>query len=197
MFQYSEVVAVKTINPPAEGQVINFTSMTCPVAFLVLRGRSGVYASFGFTNDVEKHPLSIGLTVQFPTPEFFPYAKGNLLASSQLRPADTTEPAAKRLKAAQLVGGGEMTSHSGERAIMYNTDLDGGRHATRSKSELSIRERDTHLGFRVVDPERWPHLMGVIGFCNQQNMPGRSPSKQGREPNTGTWHFRPVGCFCG
>jgi hypothetical protein len=82
------------------------------------------------------------------------------LASSQLRPANTTEPEAKRLKAAQLVVGGELTSPSGERAIIFITYLDGGRHVTRSKSELSIREKDMHLGFRVVDPERWPHLMG-------------------------------------
>lgn len=164
-----EVVAGSTIlvpvNPPADGQVINFTYMsTCPVAFLVLRGRPGVFTSFaeviGFTNDIVNRPLEVGLTVQFPTPDFFLVAKGDLLASVQLRHSDATEPEAKRLKAAQLVGGGELTSLSGERAIMYITDLDGGKHATRNKSELFVRERDMNLGFRVVDPERWPHLMG-------------------------------------
>jgi hypothetical protein len=59
----------------------------------------------GFTNDIENHPLSIGLTVQFPTPEFSLVAKGDMLASSQLCPANTTEPEAKGLEAAQLFGG--------------------------------------------------------------------------------------------
>jgi hypothetical protein len=71
-----EVVAGSTIllpvNPPAAGQVINYTYMSSyPVAFLVLRGRPGVYTSFAevidFTDDVQIQPLAIGLTVQFPT----------------------------------------------------------------------------------------------------------------------------------
>ena len=75
-----EVMAGSTIlvpvNPPAESQVIYVTDMsTCPVAFLVLGGRSGFFTSFaeliGITNNIENHPLSIGFTVQFPTPDFF------------------------------------------------------------------------------------------------------------------------------
>lgn len=179
-----EVLAGSTIlvpvNPPIENQEINFTFMSsCPVAFLMLRGRPGVFNSFaeviGFTNDIDNHPLAIGLTVQFPTPEWFIVAKGDLLASCQLRAAATTEPDAKRLKTAQLVGGGELTSLSGERAILYITDLDGGKHATRNKTELANREKDMYLGFRVVEPARWPHLMGgglaaATGRLCQDNM---------------------------
>ena len=99
-----EVVAGSTVllsvNPPAADQVINSSYMsTCPVAFLMLRGRPGVYTSFaeviGFTDDVLHPPLATGLTVEFPTPEFFLVAKGDLLASSQRRPLNTSEPEAK------------------------------------------------------------------------------------------------------
>ena len=153
------------INPPAADQVINFSYMcTCPVAFLTLRGRPGVHTSFaeviGFTDDVLHQPLATGLTVQFPTPEFFLVAKGDLLASSQRRPLNTSEPEAKRSKVAQPVIGGELTSPSGERAILHITDLEGGKHVTRSKSDLYTREQDLRMGFRVVERERWPHLMG-------------------------------------
>ena len=119
------------VNPPAADEVINFSYMsTCPVAFLALRGRPGVYTSFaeviGFTDDVLNQPLATGLTVQFPTPDFFLVAKGDLLASSQRRPCDTSEPEAKRSKVAQPVIGGELTSPSGERVLLHITDLEGG-----------------------------------------------------------------------
>ena len=72
---------------------------TSPVAFLMLRGRPGVYTTFaeviGFADDVFHQPLATGLTVEFPTPEFFLVAKGDLLASSQRRPLNTSEPEAK------------------------------------------------------------------------------------------------------
>ena len=43
----------------------------------------------------------------------------------------------------------------------YILDLDGGKHATRNKSDIAKREKELGFAFRAVDRERWEFLAGT------------------------------------
>ena len=60
-----------------------------------------------------------------------------------------------------LDGKGEQPEGAGERSVSVIVDLDGNRHQTRYKKDISQREKELAFGFRMVDRVRWTHLMGA------------------------------------
>ena len=72
----------------------------------------------------------------------------------------------KRLCVRSLEDRGEQADESRDSSVekgmsKYILDLDGGKHATRNKSDIAQREKDLGFAFRAVDRERWECLAGT------------------------------------
>ena len=66
----------------------------------------------------------------------------------------------KRQCVRQLVGVGELTEDLGERTKGTSNvivDLDGGRHPTRTKADITQREKELFFLFRAMDQKKQDH----------------------------------------
>ena len=78
---------------------------------------------------------------------------------------------AKRPCIRQLVGVGEQAEDSGERAKgTSNVIVDlGGEHTTRTKTDISQREKALYFVFRAMDHQKQDHCITPTLRCNQRN----------------------------
>ena len=164
------------ISVPEEGTVVDFAFLSSSqMAYLTIRGRPGVHATFaqiiGYTTGVDSCPLPVGSLVKFPTPTFFLAAIGDQLAATTRRigtSADvegtTAAVGSKRARDGQAAEEQPTENTAGERvvsSVSWITDLDGVKHATGCKKDLTQRAKDLFFAFRAVDKIRWSHVMGT------------------------------------
>ena len=107
-------------------------------------------------------PLAIGTTVRFPTIPHFIVAKRDLeIAVRSNRGSDANGPPEtlpeKRQCVRPLGEDGEFVDDTGSRVKGTSTfvlDLDGVKHHTRNKADLSLRERELAFLLRAMDSRR-------------------------------------------
>ena len=117
--------------------------------------------------------IALGENVCFSTPGHFLVASGDLISRCsqlQLELSQRAEDAAgtftKRQRLLQGATGVQAASSPGERQGTWIADPEGGQHPTRIKLDLSIREQNLAVAFRVTDRSRWPILMGSEYLLN-------------------------------
>ena len=110
-------------------------------------------------------PFQVGTMVKFASPTNFVVAKQRLVsaigvaagAEVDLR-TETVQPGSKRTCIRQLETGGELVEDTGEKlkgTSTYLLDLDGVKHLTRNKTEISHREKELYFLFRAMDSRKW------------------------------------------
>ena len=146
-----------------------------PMMYVQLAGQPQPRAIFGnciaYSADVEHREVEIGAGVYFPPPPHLLVVKPSIISQVSItvaaRNADTDETQqSKRLCVRSLEDRGELADESRDSSVekgmsKYILDLDGGKHATRNKSDIAQREKDLGFAFRAVDRERWEYLAGT------------------------------------
>ena len=162
------LVPERAPRPPEEE---NFQYLSqCPLLMCIIQGTPGTRSTFGIVSGYSEFYtdciLPIGSLISFSTPDFFITAKGLLITATERAVTSTggVEPnlGQKRVRNELLdIGGEQQDSIQGEKSGSFIVDLDGVKHPTRSKKEISVREMELAFGFRVVAAARWTHLMGA------------------------------------
>lgn len=187
-----DVIVIPLASAPAEAvigaasatsstPVFNATSLAAaPVMYVRLSGQPQPRMVFGtllaYSGTTVDMVVPLGALVKFPPPDELLVAKATvvgLLAEMQAPPKrvvpGTVEVVSKRPCIRQPEEGGGFTDAEIERGTSkYILDLDGRKHATRNKVDISIREKDLGFLFRMLDRERWPFAMGIDYLLQQE-----------------------------
>ena len=160
----ADSIIIVPLVAPIDGQEADFTYLAAtPFCFVQLNGRPQELMTYGIclsaSEGAEDIQLPIGLLVKFPTPPAFIVAKQTFgITADTLASYSTT--ANKRLCTRQPELGGELAD-SDKGTLRFILDLDGGRHYTRNKTELAVREKELCFIFRAMDKDRWEYAMGT------------------------------------
>ena len=95
--------------------------------------------------------------IRFSLPDFFLVVKGVLLDATSTTVAILGEK--RPHQELSVDGGDQLELMPGEKNLAYIYDFDGVGQPTRSKEDIIQRAADLYFGFRVVEKERWTHLM--------------------------------------
>lgn len=156
------IVIPERVPGPTEQENFSFLSKT-PLMFCKVQGTPGARSTFGICSEYSEgygpRPLVVGALIRFPTPDFFLVVKGVLLDATSTTVAILGEK--RPHQELSVDGGNQLELMPGEKNLAYIYDLDGVGHPTRSKKDITQRAADLYFGFRVVEKERWTHLMGM------------------------------------
>ena len=163
---------------PEEPIVMDSSALAAsPMMYVRLAGQPQPRAIFGtciaYSADAENREVKIGAGVYFPPPPHLLVVKPSILGQVSITTetrsdyAETDEMRqSKRLCVRLLEDRGGQADESRNSPVdkgmsKYILDLDGGKHATRNKSDITQREKDLGFAFRAVDRERWEYLAGT------------------------------------
>lgn len=163
---------------PLEPAVMDSSALAVgPIVYVQLAGPPQPRTIFGtciaYSVDAGHRDIEIGARIHFPPPSHLLVVKPSALGLIQITVetpddcASTDETrASKRLCVRSLEDMGEPADESRDSSIekgmsKYILDLDGGKHATRNKSDIAKREKELGFAFRAVDRERWEFLAGT------------------------------------
>ena len=173
--------------PPAANEDFNFAFLE-ECGFLIFAWKSTL-RDLSFLQYIGRYgetaEASVSERIQCTTPEFFIVAAGDLLErchqlaaavvidSSNSRErnkrkinstiTESAPPRGEEEEASSDVGRKrprEQEGAQGERTWVTLYDLDGVGHQSRLKTDITSREADLGILFRVTEPGRWPSLMG-------------------------------------
>ena len=167
-------IVLVPLSATADGAVMTSTSLAAgPTMYVQLNGLPQLRMVFGscvgYSDDTVDQVIATTTLVKFPPPQYLFIAKDVLvdalasLSDTVLDEAGATEEVArKRLCVRPPEDGVGLTDASVERGTYkYILDLDGGKHPTRNKSDIAVREKDLGFAFRAVDRDRWEFIMGT------------------------------------
>lgn len=156
------IVIPERVPGPAEHEDYKFLSST-HLMFCQLQGTPGIRSTFGvcckYSKGFGPRPVPVGTLVRFPTPDFLLVVKGVLLEATAGAVTILGDKRPHQELSVEL--GDQLELLPGEKNISWIYDLDGVGHPTRAKKELNQRALDLYFAFRVVDKERWTHIMGI------------------------------------
>ena len=144
-----------------------------PIMYVKLDGFPQPRSVFGtvvaYSEGATDRELEVGLKVRFPPTLHLLVAKPSLvdlvdqvLGTATDNPRTGEPRPVKRLRTRLLEDVGEPAENRDEKGTSkYILDLDGVRHTTRNKSDIAQREKDLGFVFRMVEKERWEHVMGT------------------------------------
>ena len=168
----ADAVVILPLSPPAEDMAVDFTYVAASrTAFVQVHDKPQERMTYGhclgYSAGIGEIPTAIGALVKFPSQPRYLVAKPRLLAAirAAVPLGQGSEPDgefAKRPCIRQLVGVGEQAEDPGERAKGTSNvivDLDGGRHTTRTKTDISQREKDLYFVFRAMDLQKREHCI--------------------------------------
>ena len=160
----ANAVVILPLSPPLEDMAVDLTYVAASRTVFVqvhekLQERMTYGHCLGYSAGVGERPAAVGALVKFPSQPHYLVAKSRLLAAIRAavplgQDSGPDVECAKRPCIRQLVGVGEQAEDSGERAKGTSNiivDLDGGRHTTRTKTDISQREKDLYFVFRAMD----------------------------------------------
>jgi hypothetical protein len=155
-----------------EGEIFDFTFVaTTPLMFIQLHDCPQPLRTYGrcvaYSTGVTERPLEIGAMVRFPSIAQFIVAKKDLeTAVRETRSVDTehtTGSPAKRQCVQPLGEDGELVDSTGSKikgTFSFIMDLDGVRHVTRNKTDISLRERELAFILRAMDSRKREYSVG-------------------------------------
>lgn len=160
-------VVILPLSPPEEGVAVDFTYVAAsPAAYIQVHERPQALMTYGhclgYSAGIAERPVAVGSLVKFPSQAYYLIAKPRLLAAihevtSIASAAGVERAAAKRPCLRQLGSVGEQAEDTGERSKGTSctiVDLDGGKHPTRTKADITQREKDLYFVFRAMDAAR-------------------------------------------
>ena len=169
-----DAIILVPLSATADGVVMTSTSLAAePTMYVRLNGLLQLRMVFGtcvgYSDDTVDQVIATSTLVKFPPPEHLFVAKEVLvdaLASLSDTVLDETgamgEAANKRQCIRPPEDGAGLADTSVEKGMYkYILDLDGGKHPTRNKSDIALREKDLGFVFRAVDRDRWEYIMGT------------------------------------
>ena len=144
-----------------------------PILKVKLDGPPQPRAVFGtiaaYSESADNRELDIGSKIRFPPPTHLLVAMASLLClvdevlgTAVDNPRMGESRPVKRLRTRLLEDVGELSEGRDDKGTSkYILDLDGVKHTTRNKSDISQREKDLGFIFRMADKERWEYIMGT------------------------------------
>ena len=168
-------IIIVPLDPPAQDEALDFTFVSGRKSMFVkvhdkpqTRNTYGHVASYS-AGTADK-PFPVGTLIKFATPANFIVAKHRLVivvkdatgAEVDL-PTDTSTGAGGKRPRQLEIGGelGEDTTEKPKGTSTYLLDLDGVKHFTRNKTDISQRERDLHFIFRAMDTRKWDYCVST------------------------------------
>ena len=168
----ADAVIILPLSPPAQDIAADFTYVAASrTVFVQVHDEPQVRMTYGhcmgYSAGIGELPTEVGVLLKFPSQPNYLVAKPRLLAAIRAGvPLGQTDgpgaECAKRPCIRQPVDMGEQAEDSGERAKGTSNvivDLDGGRHATRTKADISQREKELYFIFRAMDPQKQDHCI--------------------------------------
>ena len=168
----ADAVVILPLTSPLEEMAVAFTYVAASrTAFVQVHDKPQERMTYGhclgYSAGAGERPAAVGALVKFPSQPFYLVAKPRLLAAIRAaiplgQTSGSDAESAKRPCIRQLVGVGEQAEDSGERAKGTSNvivDLDGGRHTTRTKTDISQREKDLYFVFRAMDHQKRDHCI--------------------------------------
>ena len=167
-----DAVVILPLSPPLEDMAVDFSYVAASsTVFVQLHDKPQERMTYGqcmgYSAGPGERPAAVGALVKFPSQPRYLVAKPRLLVAIRAaiplgQASGPDAECAKRPCIRQLVGVGEQAEDSGERAKGTSNvivDLDGGRHATRTKTDISQREKDLYFVFRAMDHQKQDHCI--------------------------------------
>ena len=168
----ADAVIILPLAPPAQDMVADFTYVAASrTVFVQVHDKPQVRMTYGhcmgYSAGIGGLPMEVGMLLKFPSQPNYLVAKPRLLAAIRAavplgQTAGPGAECAKRPCIRQPVDMGEQAEDSGERAKGTSNvivDLDGGKHATRTKADISQREKELYYVFRATDPQKQDHCI--------------------------------------
>ena len=148
-----------------EGGRMDFTYLAAShLMFIRVNFRPQPRLTYGqciaYTDGFEELPVPVGTTFKFPSVTNYLVAKPELVtvlrntSVPNLRGVNSDNVPAKRVCLRPLDSGGELAEEGEDKlkgTSTYLLDLEGVKRATRNKTDIPQRERDTHFVFRAMD----------------------------------------------
>ena len=171
----NSAIIVLPLATPVEGAILDFTYLAASDhMFVRVNCRPQPRLTYGhclaFSDGTAEPLVPIGAAIKFPSVTNYLVAKPDLVdllrdptTLSQRIPSGDSIPA-KRACLRQLDIGGELADDVEDKpkgTSTYLLDLEGVRRATRNKTDIPQREKDTHFVFRAMDPEKWEYSIST------------------------------------
>lgn len=162
-----DAIVILPLSPPLEDEVLDFTfAAASAAAYIQVHDKPQTRMTYGhclgYSAGAEDRPVAVGSMIKFPSPANFLVAKPRLIAAIRYQMApedelDSEAAPAKRACIRQPASLGEQADDTGDKPKGTSNviiDLDGGRHITRTKADISQREKDLFFGYRAMDLPR-------------------------------------------
>ena len=163
----NEAVILIPLNTPVDGETVDYTYMAASkVLFIQVHEKPQARMTYGhclaYSAGTMDIPMGINEVVKFPTPTNFIVAKPRLIQVIREVPGPAVEISlgtggSKRQCVRPLDLVGEQAEEIEEKqkgTSVWLIDLENVRHATRTKADIPLRERELNFLYRAMDPEK-------------------------------------------
>jgi hypothetical protein len=160
----SNSIIVIPLTVPGENELFDFSFIEATdLMFVQLHERPQPIRTYchclAYSEGTRNRPPAIGAKLRFPTMTQFIVAKRDLEVAVQSSRSDVTGSVDSRPDKRQcvrpLVEVGELADHTGSSFKgTFVIDLDGGKHPTRTKVDLLVRECELHFMLRAMEKDQ-------------------------------------------
>lgn len=172
----NESIIVVPLTPPEDGEVLDFTYVARSQALFVQVHEKPFQRMtyghvLGYSAGIVDPPLAMEMVLKFPTSTSFIVAKPRLVeairaATGHVVDIQLVPEASKRQCVRPLELVGEQAEDTGEKqkgTSIYLIDLENVKRYTRTKTDLTLREKELNFMYRAMDVDK--QEFGVTSDC--------------------------------